>query len=45
VLGLYTHTHTHTDSSLVKSVVENTAFICGVQNKSMCNGFIYNIII
>ena len=43
--AVHTHTHTHTDSSLVKGVVENTAFICGVQNKSMCNGVNYNIII
>jgi len=39
------HTHTHTDSSLVKNVVKNTTFICGVQNKSMCNGINYNRII
>ena len=31
------HTHTHTDSSLVNNVVENTTFICGVKNVSMCN--------
>jgi len=38
--------HTHTDSSLVKSVVENnTTFICGVQKKSMCNVIKYNKII
>jgi len=36
----------YTDSSLVKGVVENnTTFICGVQNKSMCNNKNYNIII
>jgi len=36
----------HTDSSLVKDVVgNNTTFICGVQNKSMCNNKNYNIII
>ena len=39
------HTHTHTDSSLVNNVVENTTFICGVKNVSMCNRVNYNIII
>jgi len=37
--------YTHTDSSLVKNVVKNITFICGVQNKSMCNGINYNRII
>jgi len=38
--------YTHTNSSLTESVVRNnTTFICGVQNKSMCNGVNYNIII
>jgi len=39
------HIHTHTDSCLVNDVVENTTFICGVKNVSMCNRVNYNIII
>jgi len=31
------YTYTHTDSCLVNNVVENTTFICGVKNVSMCN--------
>jgi len=37
--------YTHTDSCLVNDVVENTTFICGVKNVSMCNGINYNRII
>jgi len=29
--------HTHTDSCLVNDVVENTTFMCGAKNESMCN--------
>jgi len=37
--------HTYIDGSLVNNVVENTTFICGVKNVSMCNRVNYNIII
>jgi len=39
------HIHTHTDSCLVNDVVENTTFICGTQNESMCNVIKYKNII